>query len=405
MARGLRIGIFISAQLALVRSLLRPMKYALLDFVLVPLSMILAEFIWRGSIFLYPSYAYPIVFIVPATIVVGALYSFGVYTSRSMSASRSMVAVFFGYIFISTLIAFFKTYAFSRMIVVISGVLCMILLPGWRIILRAFGKVRVGGRRSVLGKRTAIVGTDTSAQQLLGKLRNYVAGDYEVIGFVDATMEHVGKKLHEVPIIGSYENIAKIAREYRISDIIFSPQSISYTSILSMIGRTREQAISFHLVPNTMDVIIGKGSVDSLNHVPLVEISYNIEHPSHRLAKRFFDLVFSGLLLITVYPILGFKRSVRDGSPYGFVKSLPSVFSGKMSFVGPSSTLAGSTLRNIFIGKPGLTGMVQLQGNRKLSGEEIDQLNLYYARNQSVLLDTEILLKAWLKSRADRRSV
>ena len=117
------------------------------------------------------------------------------------------------------------------------------------------------------------------------------------------------------------------------------------------------------------------------------------------------DLVFSGLLLITVYPILGFKRSVRDGSPYGFVKSLPSVFSGKMSFVGPSSTLAGSTLRNIFIGKPGLTGMVQLQGNRKLSGEEIDQLNLYYARNQSVLLDTEILLKAWLKSRADRRSV
>jgi GT2 family glycosyltransferase len=404
LARTLKLGISITARIALIKSLLRPMDYALIDFLIVPLSMICAEFIWRGSVFLYPSYAYPIVFVVPATIVVGVLYASGVYTSRSMSVSRSIVAVLISYLIISTLIAFFKTYAFSRMIVVISGVLCMFFVPGWRVALRAFGKVRVGGRRSVLGRRTLIVGTDPSAQQLLNKLRNYVAGDYEVVGFVDETMGRVGKKIHEVPILGSYENIAKVAKEYKISDMIFSPQSISYTNILAMISTTREQAINFHLVPRTMDVIIGKGNVDSLNEVPLIEISYNIELPLHRLTKRLFDLLISGLLLMSVYPIFRLKERSGEKRSTSLIHRMPSVFRGATSLVGPSSTQHGSKHRNLFIGRPGLTGMVQLQGDRLLSQDEIDQLNLYYARNQSVMLDIEILLKTWLKTRAGKKS-
>jgi O-antigen biosynthesis protein len=398
LARTLKLGVSITARVAVIVALLRPMKYALIDFLLVPISMLCAEFIWRGDIFLYPSYAYPIVFVVPATIVVGVLYASGVYTSRTMSISRSMVAVFISYLIISTLIAFFKTYAFSRMIVVISGALCVFFIPGWRFALRAFGKVRVGGRRSVLGKRTLIVGTDPSALQLLNKLRNYVAGDYEVVGFVDETMGRVGKKINEVPIVGSYENITKVAKEFRISDMIFSPQSISYTNILAMISRTREQAINFHLVPRTMDVIIGKGSVDSLNEVPLIEISYNIELPLHRLTKRLFDLLISGLLLMSVYPIFRLKERFVDGLGFGWIRLIPSVFRGTASLVGPLNDREGSRHRNLYIGKPGLTGMVQLQGDRLISQDEIDQLNLYYARNQSVMLDIEILLKSWLQS-------
>ena len=400
----LKVGISVSSKIALLRSLLGPMKYSLVDFLFVPASMLLAELIWRGGVFLYPSYAYPVVFVVPAIVVVAALYSSGVYTSRSMSISRSIFAVFISYMIISTLIAFFKTYAFSRMIVVISGFLCMILIPGWRLVLRSFGKVRVGGRRSVLGKRTLIVGTDPLAVQLLKKLRNYVAGDYDVLGFVDSTMERVGRKISEVPIVGSYENIAKVAKEYRISDMIVSPQSISYSDILQMIGTTREQSITFHLVPSTLDVIIGKGSVDSLDQVPLVQISYNIGLPLHRLTKRLFDLAISGLLLISVYPILRLFKLPSENARVGFIAGLPSVFRGKRSLVGPSVPSNSSDQGYLYIGKQGLTGMVQLQGNRPLSRDEIDQLNLYYARNQSVILDIEILLKTWLMGRGIERT-
>ena len=187
--------------------------------------------------------------------------------------------------------------------------------------------------------------------------------------------------------------------------MIFSPQSISYTTILAMISKTREQSINFHLVPSTMDVIIGKGSVDSLNEVPLIQISYNIELPLHRLTKRMFDLLLSGLLLISVYPILRLKERFGKETGHGVIRMMPSVFRGTMSLVGPSSEQRGSSHRNLYIGKAGLTGMIQLQGDRSLLQDEIDQLNLYYARNQSVMLDIEILLKTWLKTRSDKRAL
>jgi lipopolysaccharide/colanic/teichoic acid biosynthesis glycosyltransferase len=238
----------------------------------------------------------------------------------------------------------------------------------------------------------------------LKKLRSYVAGDYDIVGFVDATLERVGETIDEVPVVGSYETIAKVAQSYRVHDLIFSPRSISYGEILSMISRTREQSINFHLVPSTMEVIIGKGSIDSLNEVPLIQISYNIEQPLHRLTKRLFDLGISGLLLITVYPILEAIRRPGNSPRTSLLRELPAVFKGSMSLVGPLRSEGGSSEGDLYIGKPGLTGMVQLQGLRKLAPEEIDQLNLYYARNQSVMLDVEILLKTWLNRRRQRKS-
>jgi GT2 family glycosyltransferase len=400
---SLKFGIALTAYAALAKSLLKPIRHSLIDFIIVPVSMICAEYIWRGGVFLYPSYAYPIVFVVPAIILVGTLYASGVYTVRSMSISRSLLAVLAGYVVISIFVAFFKTYAFSRMIVVISGALCAILIPGWRVLLRIFGKVDVKGRKSILGRRTLIVGTDASARALLKKLQNVVGGIYEVVGFIDSTMQRVGKTLDDIPVVGSYENISKVVQAQKISDVIFLPQTVRYTDILTMISKTRQHTVNFHLVPSTLEVIIGKGSVDSLNEVPLVEISYNIGRPVHRLTKRLFDIVVSGLLLISVYPILWLKTQARSSSQHVFVSYIPRVFKGTMSLVGPSEAHRASPYGNLFIGKPGMTGMVQLQSRRKPIQDEIDQLNLYYARNQSVLLDIEILIKAWLNFRSANR--
>jgi lipopolysaccharide/colanic/teichoic acid biosynthesis glycosyltransferase len=170
-----------------------------------------------------------------------------------------------------------------------------------------------------------------------------------------------------------------------------------------MIGKTREESVNFHLVPSTLEVIIGKGSIDSLNEVPLVQISYNIGQPMHRFTKRLFDFLLSCLLLAAVYPIFRISGRTKNPSRYPFVAKLPSVAGGEMSFVGPPADIKGASGQGLFVGKAGLTGLVQLQsGNRLLTKEEIDQMNLYYARNQSVMLDVEILIKSWLKYRSKR---
>jgi GT2 family glycosyltransferase/lipopolysaccharide/colanic/teichoic acid biosynthesis glycosyltransferase len=403
----LRSSIGLVSFAAFITSTLRPLKAAIFDFTAVTGSLLIAEKLWRGELFRYPSYAYPIVFTVPAIIVIACLYAAGVYTQRRMSISRSVGAVFLAYVIISALTAFFKNYAFSRMMVVISGILLMIFIPGWRLVFRLMRKTSAHGRGTLFGRRTLIVGTELDAVDLLQKLRTRIGEGYEIVGFVGTTHEQTGKTLDGVQVVGSIDNVGKIIKEYRISDVIFSPKALSYAQILSVISRSREQIVNFHLVPTTMEVIVGKANVDSLDDLPLVQIAYNIDKPSHIFTKRTFDIGLSGLLLITVYPIFRLTSAMAKEKQEGFITGLPSVFNGTTSFVGTlvddthPSQYGGDTL---FLGKPGLCGLIQLQQGRILSDDERTQYDLYYARNQSVLLDIEILIKSWLQYRSMQKS-
>jgi GT2 family glycosyltransferase/lipopolysaccharide/colanic/teichoic acid biosynthesis glycosyltransferase len=404
----LRLSITAVSSAVFITSALRPLKIAIYDFLTVTISILLAEKIWRGMVFQYPAYAYSIVFTIPAIIVIGCLYAAGVYTQRRMSITRTIVAVFFAYVFISALTAFFKNYAFSRMIVAISGMLSIVLIPGWRLVLRLIGKSFAHGRGTLFGKRTLIVGTNKDALDLQKKLRTRIGKGYEIVGFLGTTHEQIGDLLNDIPVVGSIDNVGKIIKEQRINDVIFAPQALSYAQILSVISRSREQVVNFHLVPTTMEVIVGKASVDTLDDLPLVQIAYNIDRPSHLFTKRMFDIVFSGLLLITVYPIFRLPRAWAGKDQNGFLAGMPRVFSGKISVVGPPMnelSVRAHVSDSPFCGKPGLIGVVQLQQSRKLSDDERNQYNLYYARNQSILLDIEILIKTWLRYREARNKV
>ena len=390
----LRLSIVAVSWAAFFSSLLRPWRSALIDWFLIDGSLILAEFVRRGKIFAYPSYAYPVVYTIPAIVVIANLYSMGVYTTRKMSVSRTILAVGSGYILLSALTAFFKMYAFSRVIILISGLFVMLLLPLWRLLLLWTGKRSV--HAGLLGMRTALVGTDKKARDLLKKLRATPQSGYEMIGFIGTTHKEVGEEIAGVPVIASIENINKAVREYRLSDIIFAPDSIPYSQVLSVMSHTYESGVAFHLVPNTMDVVVGKASIDVLDQLPLVQLSFNISKPVNRFTKRIFDILFSGLLLIIVCPILYLFHFKKPHDP--LFSRLIGVLKGTCSFVGPSLESKMSEAQDVFIGKPGLTGLAQLKGTQHLSAEEIAQYNLYYARHQSLLTDGEILLRTWFKN-------
>jgi O-antigen biosynthesis protein len=401
----LRMSIALVSFAAFLNELLKPLKIAFFDFLTIGVSLLLAKEIWKGGVYHFPSHAYPVIFSLPASIVIGCLFAAGVYTQRRMSITHSFAATFVAYILISALTAFFKEYAFSRMIVIISGVIAMLLIPGWRLVARLLGKTKVSGRRTLFGRRTLIIGTDTHAITLLKKLRTRVSEGYEIVGFVGTTHKQIGDSLDGVPVLGSIDSVGKIIKEHEISDVIFSPKALSYTQILSVISKSREQTVSFHLVPTTMEVIVGKASVDTLDNLPLVQIAYNIDKPFHRFTKRVFDLALSGLLFITIYPMFRLLSPAVRKKSSSFLTGIPRVLSGSISFVGRSlnNRQGGQhTSETLFLGKNGLCGLVQLQQGRVLSDDEINQYDLYYARNQSVLLDLEILIKSWLQYRMNR---
>ena len=233
--------------------------------------------------------------------------------------------------------------------------------------------------------------------------RFWRAGGYDVVGFIDIHRKNVGEKIAGVEIVGSIDNVGKVIAERNVSEVIFSTDGLSYADILSVIARSNDRSVNFRLVPNSLESIIGKTRIDELDTLPLVEIEYNIHRPGNRFAKRIFDLIISTVCLILVYPWVRVLSSAKSqGRFVRFVRLLPDVFFGRMSLVGrPLSdidTTPGDPRSAAYslLGPKGLTGLVQINKRDDLQAEEVERYKLYYAKNQSLILDMEILLKSFL---------
>jgi len=179
--------------------------------------------------------------------------------------------------------------------------------------------------------------------------------------------------------------------------VVFSAEDISFEDILSVIGRTKSPGVNYSIVPTNREVIVGKWGVDTLDEVPLVEIEYNINLPSHRFAKRAFDIATSLVSLLFIYPLVFlFSRNKLSTSTAGAILQTPRVLKGEMSWVGPPEDmvpLLAQDGRTIYVGKPGVVGPVQLYTHGKLSLDDKRKLVLSYAKNQSLSLDIEILVR------------
>ncbi len=396
----LYIGIAIREWGVFIIKISKHLRVVLLDYMLILISIILAEYFWFGKIFHFPLYAYPILLTVPAITLISIMYKFGVYSKRKLSIIPTVYSVIIGYIILSALTFFFKQYGFSRMVTGISGILTIVMLPAWRMIARFVLRSPEHRKHSLFGRRTLIVGIESSGEELLRRLRARVDDGYEVVGFVDVTRKRIGEKVSGVEILGSIDNIGKIIDEGKVSEVIFSTNTITYANILSVIGRTKNRNVNFRVVPDSMNVIIGKTHIDYLDDIPLVDIEYNINQPLNRLIKRMFDIAVSPIFFIILYVIGLYQKDSKkfwiltDGKKTLF----QNILRGEVSLVGP--LLSTLTVKNndsgknfVYFGKEGVTGLVQINYHNELSKEEIEKYNLYYAKNQSLILDIEILLK------------
>lgn len=404
----IRLGIAMRSWLAFLSKIVKPIGMMMTDWILIVLSFGIGRYIHLGRIFGLPEYAYPALLIVPSAVIITIMMFLEVYTRYQYSIQRTALSIVFGYVVISAMTFFFKEYAFSRMMVVYSGLISLIALPGWRLLAGYLS----GREKGIFSRRTLIVGTEDTGYQVLRKLRNRIDNGYNVVGFIDTHGRRIGEKIAGVEILGSIDNIGKVIREQKITDVIFSTPTISYTEILSVISKSRERAVNFRLVPSSLEVIIGKASIDHLDNIPLVEIAYNIDRPMNKLTKRLFDVLVSAFLLIAVYPLammMGILRKHESPAAKN-LSMVPKVLSGELSLVGQPLNLPASLLHSlngkspgVYLGKKGITGLVQLNQQGELTDEEIENYILYYAKNQSLILDLEILFKSlhmmWKKAR------
>ncbi|MCU0342711.1 MAG: sugar transferase, partial [Ignavibacterium sp.] len=124
--------------------------------------------------------------------------------------------------------------------------------------------------------------------------------------------------------------------------------------------------------------------------MPVIDLQYNISIPQMRFIKAVFDFAIVIPSLFLIYPFIFFKSKLaKTQSDFTkFILGFPKVLRRSVSLVGPDST---KSISDNFLGKTGLTGYWYIENENP---EELEKLNFYYAKNQNIWLDLEILAKS-----------
>jgi len=151
-------------------------------------------------------------------------------------------------------------------------------------------------------------------------------------------------------------------------------------------GDLEAQEVSFNVVPQATDVLLSRSKIEvispeeSSDSFAVMPLEYNVQKMSHRFAKRVLDI----FVCIVSFPFLAIMGKSSD---------IGKVLGGKLSLVGMHSS-GKHTER---LAKHGLLSLADITYDNpvaEIRPEDIDQLNLYYARHHTIGMDIEILLRS-----------
>jgi hypothetical protein len=363
---------------------------AFTDFIIFDLSLFAAEKFYK-SITEWVGFdpdAYLIIYTVPALIHFFVAILSGVYRKDEVSVLRNFGAIIISFLILTSATFFFKQYAFSRAVVLIAFILFLILTTLFRIFLKLIFKVGIK-LDGALNRRTVIVGTDDEAVLIAEKIKSQKSDLHSFIGLIGKTHSEIGNQVSGFKVVGSVGNIKNVFSEKKINEVIFSSEEISYAHMMSIVSASKNNNVDFKIVGSDMNFVVGKSSVSMLDDIPLVEVNYNISNPTVQTIKIIFDFGLAFSVLFSFYPFIYFitKLSGKETDFRKLVLSVPSVISGKNSFVGPKKPL---TFENEVLGKAGLTGLWYIDEGTFTDSQKLD---FYYVKNQNIWLDLEILGK------------
>lgn len=128
---------------------------------------------------------------------------------------------------LAMLVAVLVTFAVARLetiprVVPVIGVAVLVLLMGgtrllYRVIKERHVQRLFNGRRT--GERVLIVGFSDEASAFLRNLSKQRDPAYHVVGIIDHSTRHVGRRLHSVKVIGSIDELADIVGQFKASDV------------------------------------------------------------------------------------------------------------------------------------------------------------------------------------------
>lgn len=448
------LGIGLRGFMSFVHNLFLKFKWSFVDLFFLNFSLMIAIYLRFGSLVHWQ--AYLMVTLIYSSVWLTVFYFFELSNIRKFSVANAVGAVLLGLVLNSAITFFAKSFAFSRIVVLLAGILNLFFIPGWRWAIYRLAKKSRSPlfdriRNSVIERRTMIVGDGSSLSNLVKKLKESHLTDSKIVALLltDSNVYNLNGAA-TLPLFFDIDHLPRHIRELEVNEVVFSPDSLAYEKIFSLISQSQDLGVDFRIASNDMGVLIGAESLERLEGISLVEIRYRLLRPSYRFLKRLVDWTFAlPILLVSIpaWPILFLQgnrlRKIpiftrigeNDLDPQDFslqqdtinlktpkkvfvfckknrlpksrLQMVPILFyvlKGDLTLIGSEFQFEMEQLTSINTRinlKPGLISIYEMGKDQQTSLEHEEKLAVQYLKNYSPMLDLEILFRSTSKRKLE----
>ena len=112
-----------------------------------------------------------------------------------------------------------------------------------------------------------IIGAGTSGETLFREIKNNPKLKYKVVGFIDDHPSKLGKKIHGIPVLGTIDDLDRIAREVAADEILIAVPSATSAQIRRMVAACKQTGLAFKILPGYGELIDGRVTVNAIREV------------------------------------------------------------------------------------------------------------------------------------------
>lgn len=156
-------------------------------------------------------------------------------------------------------------------------------------------------------RKIVIVGTDSVSMQLLHYLRNDLTLGFKILGVFGAEEDQANKEsLGKVSYLGNRRFLIDYLKTNEVDEVYWKLGAEHDPNLKQIVEYCENHLIRFRMIPFLgLDVLGRKPHIDMYNLIPVVTLRKEpLQIASNRMMKRFFDVLFSLIVLLVLAPTL-----------------------------------------------------------------------------------------------------
>jgi FlaA1/EpsC-like NDP-sugar epimerase len=157
-----------------------------------------------------------------------------------------------------------------RSVFVLDPLLLVFIMGGSRLAYRAAREGRLANLGNPLATPVLVLGAGSAADALIREMN--AKREWRVVGLLDDNPAKLGRQIHGVPVRGKLDDLARIAQDLEVSQVVIAMPSESHAVRRRATHLATEAGLRVMTVPSFDDIASGKVTVSQLRQVELDDL-------------------------------------------------------------------------------------------------------------------------------------